>query len=226
MLFVWFINASSKGSRLLEQSSVGRVNFVSSSFLLYIKQTNRSNAIGKAKDQQKWGIILGTLGRQGNVQILGMYFSYISQYYIYYLNSMVYVLTSIENYIIFSTTIDFSNIRTFKKSNVRKKEKKNFFLLSVYFALDIILYLRYLLVDKYLFDIFKIIYFFQYIIFTYFLVYILYIYIYIILLREEAGKTYFVLLLSEIFPSKLALFKEVGAWIQIACPRLSIDWGR
>ena len=47
-----------------------------------------------------------------------------------------------------------------------------------------------------------------------------------IFVREEAGKTYFVLLLSEIFPSKLALFEEVGAWVQIACPRLSIDWGR
>ena len=35
VLFVWFINASSKGSRLLEHSSrVGRVDFVSSSFLL------------------------------------------------------------------------------------------------------------------------------------------------------------------------------------------------
>jgi 2-(3-amino-3-carboxypropyl)histidine synthase len=34
-----------------------------------------------------------------------------------------------------------------------------------------------------------------------------------------------VVLLSEIFPAKLALFKDVDAWIQIACPRLSIDWG-
>ena len=32
-------------------------------------------------------------------------------------------------------------------------------------------------------------------------------------------------LLSEIFPQKLALMKNVEAWIQIACPRLSIDWG-
>eukprot|EP01127_Copromyxa_protea_P001570 TRINITY_DN11531_c0_g1_i1.p1 TRINITY_DN11531_c0_g1~~TRINITY_DN11531_c0_g1_i1.p1 ORF type:complete len:411 (+),score=68.32 TRINITY_DN11531_c0_g1_i1:140-1234(+) len=31
-------------------------------------------------------------------------------------------------------------------------------------------------------------------------------------------------LLSEIFPEKLDSF-GVGAWIQIACPRLSIDWG-
>lgn len=36
---------------------------------------------------------------------------------------------------------------------------------------------------------------------------------------------YIVLLLSEIFPSKLALFADVDAWIQVACPRLSIDWG-
>ncbi|KAF2130765.1 Diphthamide biosynthesis protein 1 [Dothidotthia symphoricarpi CBS 119687] len=33
------------------------------------------------------------------------------------------------------------------------------------------------------------------------------------------------LLLSEIFPGKLALMGDVQAWVQIACPRLSIDWG-
>lgn len=33
------------------------------------------------------------------------------------------------------------------------------------------------------------------------------------------------LLLSEIFPGKLAMFQEVECWVQIACPRLSIDWG-
>jgi 2-(3-amino-3-carboxypropyl)histidine synthase len=32
-------------------------------------------------------------------------------------------------------------------------------------------------------------------------------------------------LLSEIFPEKLMLFSDVDAWVQIACPRLSIDWG-
>lgn len=31
--------------------------------------------------------------------------------------------------------------------------------------------------------------------------------------------------LSEIFPGKLALMGEVEAWVQVACPRLSIDWG-
>jgi 2-(3-amino-3-carboxypropyl)histidine synthase len=31
--------------------------------------------------------------------------------------------------------------------------------------------------------------------------------------------------LSEILPDKLARFEKVGAWVQIACPRLSIDWG-
>lgn len=36
---------------------------------------------------------------------------------------------------------------------------------------------------------------------------------------------YVVLLLSEIFPGKLKMFEDVGAWIQVACPRLSIDWG-
>ncbi len=34
------------------------------------------------------------------------------------------------------------------------------------------------------------------------------------------------LLLSEIFPQKLSLMSDVGAWVQIACPRLSIDWGQ
>jgi 2-(3-amino-3-carboxypropyl)histidine synthase len=41
-----------------------------------------------------------------------------------------------------------------------------------------------------------------------------------------AGKETFIVLLSEIFPSKLALFSDVEAWVQVACPRLSIDWGR
>lgn len=37
---------------------------------------------------------------------------------------------------------------------------------------------------------------------------------------------YIILLLSEIQPTKLAcLEKSVDAWVQIACPRLSIDWG-
>lgn len=39
------------------------------------------------------------------------------------------------------------------------------------------------------------------------------------------GKEYFIILLSEIFPGKLEMFQQVDAWIQIACPRLSIDWG-
>jgi len=42
---------------------------------------------------------------------------------------------------------------------------------------------------------------------------------------EAKGKKVVTVLLSEIFPSKLAIMKEVGAWVQIACPRLSIDWG-
>uniref|UniRef100_G1T4J1 2-(3-amino-3-carboxypropyl)histidine synthase subunit 1 n=2 Tax=Oryctolagus cuniculus TaxID=9986 RepID=G1T4J1_RABIT len=33
------------------------------------------------------------------------------------------------------------------------------------------------------------------------------------------------LLLSEVFPSKLSLLPDVDAWVQVACPRLSIDWG-
>lgn len=34
-----------------------------------------------------------------------------------------------------------------------------------------------------------------------------------------------IILLSELFPTKLELFKEVDAFVQVACPRLSIDWG-
>lgn len=41
----------------------------------------------------------------------------------------------------------------------------------------------------------------------------------------QLGISYIVVLLSEIFPEKLKLFKDVDAWVQIACPRLSIDWG-
>lgn len=39
------------------------------------------------------------------------------------------------------------------------------------------------------------------------------------------GRECSVILLSEIFPSKLELFKDIDAFVQIACPRLSIDWG-
>ncbi|NWT93139.1 DPH1 synthase, partial [Urocynchramus pylzowi] len=39
------------------------------------------------------------------------------------------------------------------------------------------------------------------------------------------GRPYMRVLLSEIFPSKLKLFPEVDVWVQVACPRLSIDWG-
>ncbi|KAK3095287.1 hypothetical protein FSP39_012811 [Pinctada imbricata] len=41
----------------------------------------------------------------------------------------------------------------------------------------------------------------------------------------QSGREYFVVLLSEIFPQKLSLFTDVDAWVQVACPRLSIDWG-
>ncbi|XP_040471526.1 2-(3-amino-3-carboxypropyl)histidine synthase subunit 1 isoform X1 [Falco naumanni] len=39
------------------------------------------------------------------------------------------------------------------------------------------------------------------------------------------GRPFVRVLLSEIFPSKLRLFPDVDAWVQVACPRLSIDWG-
>ena len=39
------------------------------------------------------------------------------------------------------------------------------------------------------------------------------------------GRRSMLVLLSEVFPAKLALFRDVDAWVQVACPRLSIDWG-
>ncbi|XP_033747995.1 2-(3-amino-3-carboxypropyl)histidine synthase subunit 1-like [Pecten maximus] len=42
---------------------------------------------------------------------------------------------------------------------------------------------------------------------------------------EEKGKENILVLLSEVFPQKLQLFQGVDAWVQVACPRLSIDWG-
>ncbi|KAL6728596.1 hypothetical protein Aduo_010380 [Ancylostoma duodenale] len=42
---------------------------------------------------------------------------------------------------------------------------------------------------------------------------------------EAKNKKFFRILLSEIFPDKLAKFEEVDCWVQVACPRLSIDWG-
>jgi 2-(3-amino-3-carboxypropyl)histidine synthase len=42
---------------------------------------------------------------------------------------------------------------------------------------------------------------------------------------NKRGIPFVNLLLSEIFPGKLAMFDDVDCWVQIACPRLSIDWG-
>lgn len=45
---------------------------------------------------------------------------------------------------------------------------------------------------------------------------------------RDAGRAAVVVLLSELSPSKVQRMEEcevVDAWIQIACPRLSIDWG-
>ncbi|XP_059641430.1 uncharacterized protein LOC132283501 [Cornus florida] len=42
----------------------------------------------------------------------------------------------------------------------------------------------------------------------------------------EKGLDWTVVLMSELSPARVALFGDsVDAWIQIACPRLSIDWG-
>ncbi|KAL2259999.1 hypothetical protein VTK26DRAFT_6131 [Humicola hyalothermophila] len=42
---------------------------------------------------------------------------------------------------------------------------------------------------------------------------------------KQMGIPYVHLLLSEIFPGKLAMMSDVECWVQVACPRLSIDWG-
>lgn len=42
---------------------------------------------------------------------------------------------------------------------------------------------------------------------------------------RESNKKIVTILLSEIFPDKLKLFENIDAFVQIACPRLSIDWG-
>lgn len=42
---------------------------------------------------------------------------------------------------------------------------------------------------------------------------------------NERGIPFVNLLLSEIFPDKLASMPDVECWVQVACPRLSIDWG-
>lgn len=47
----------------------------------------------------------------------------------------------------------------------------------------------------------------------------------IVQLIKEKNLQFFILLVSEIFTEKLKLFKNVDLFIQIGCPRLSIDWG-
>uniref|UniRef100_A0A914CAT0 2-(3-amino-3-carboxypropyl)histidine synthase subunit 1 n=1 Tax=Acrobeloides nanus TaxID=290746 RepID=A0A914CAT0_9BILA len=42
---------------------------------------------------------------------------------------------------------------------------------------------------------------------------------------NECGKEFIRVLMSEIFVDKLARFSAVDCWTQVACPRLSIDWG-
>nr|MBE5724779.1 putative diphthamide biosynthesis protein 1 [Cucujiformia] len=42
---------------------------------------------------------------------------------------------------------------------------------------------------------------------------------------KEKNKQVLIILLSEVFPKKLELFPHLDAFVQIACPRLSIDWG-
>ena len=44
-------------------------------------------------------------------------------------------------------------------------------------------------------------------------------------LLTKHGKRCFIVLLSEIMPGKLDMMPDADAWVQIACPRLSVDWG-
>lgn len=44
-------------------------------------------------------------------------------------------------------------------------------------------------------------------------------------LLDQQNVPYVNLLLSEIFPGKLAMMDDIECWVQVACPRLSIDWG-
>ena len=45
-------------------------------------------------------------------------------------------------------------------------------------------------------------------------------------IMEDRGYSYILVLLSEISPQKLSMMSNgIDAWVQIACPRLSIDWG-
>lgn len=42
---------------------------------------------------------------------------------------------------------------------------------------------------------------------------------------SKNGKKVVKIILSEIFPQKLSMFDNIDAFVQVACPRLSIDWG-
>jgi 2-(3-amino-3-carboxypropyl)histidine synthase len=42
---------------------------------------------------------------------------------------------------------------------------------------------------------------------------------------DARGVPHFTVLMSELAPARLALLADVAVWIQVACPRLSIDWG-
>eukprot|EP00933_Yihiella_yeosuensis_P044273 TRINITY_DN39373_c0_g1_i1.p1 TRINITY_DN39373_c0_g1~~TRINITY_DN39373_c0_g1_i1.p1 ORF type:complete len:497 (-),score=94.02 TRINITY_DN39373_c0_g1_i1:495-1985(-) len=44
-------------------------------------------------------------------------------------------------------------------------------------------------------------------------------------LLQKQGIPHLTILLSEISPERLALMPAVDAWVQVACPRLSMDWG-
>ena len=43
-------------------------------------------------------------------------------------------------------------------------------------------------------------------------------------LITSCGKTPFVALLDDLSPQALATYKGIDVWVQMACPRLSLDW--
>lgn len=45
-------------------------------------------------------------------------------------------------------------------------------------------------------------------------------------LLKQKGKPYIKFVMSEVIPQRLKKIEHIDAWVQIACPRLSIDWGK
>merc|ERR1712118_589241 len=44
-------------------------------------------------------------------------------------------------------------------------------------------------------------------------------------LLSDRGLPHMTVLISEVSPERLSLFKGVDTWVQVCCPRLALDWG-